>query len=121
MFKNLTESKHALEKLTVAFQRLKEENLAQLRSRDEQISRLSDDIILLESDARRSEVQVTNLSEALMEENETNVALKTQLVQYKSSLEDLEVRKNNAIREKNSLTTERNALFRSQRKKKKKL
>ncbi len=54
-----------------------------------------------------------------MEENETNVALKTQLVQYKSSLEDLEVRKNNAIRAKNSLTTERNALFRSQRKKKK--
>ena len=66
-----------------------------------------------------NEVQVTNLSEALMEENETNVALKSQLVEYKSSLEDLEIRKSNAIRERNSLTAERNALFRNQRKNKK--
>ena len=119
MFKHLSESKQALEKLTAAFQKLREDNLSQIRSRDEQIRHLSDDIILLESDARRSEVQVTNLSEALMEENETNVALKSQLVQYKSSLEDLEIRKSNAIREKNSLTAERNALFRNQRRNKK--
>ena len=119
MFKNLNESKQALEKITAAFQLMREKNFAQIRSRDEQISRLSDDIILLESDARRSEVQVTNLSEALMEENETSVALKSQLVEYKSSLEDLEIRKSNAIRERNSLTAERNALFRNHRRNKK--